>query len=428
MTGPMIDSEESTAPDASVEGGANEEAHSFLDMIRSSNREQVFIFITSLAYIIFTLYNLTPVFERNKNHRAEQVKNSISLSSEIRVPSDSLLIFMNGPSSYFTAAYDSAMTSVEYRDQHQGHAYSHHELSVQLIKDYGLHPVNITVFVGIDFGVFEWYAVKEGRVLTAEAVQTFIRYDNLILLSGLWGGISIVLFWLLAGSYGAVSRVNSFSQNAGPRRGIEAELLPGNGTVDQQVFMAVQGNGHALHLPRMALGADEILANDADDAARRSDQLYSRSNILLAGGIIMAFVGVGVFYFSLPEVGSDETYQQYLPKVIRPTGMLIFIESIAWFLLRQYRALIEDYKAFHRIYLKRANYRVAQKMLTQSVPDVSQYSLLFAAALLQEDLTGRLKNGESTEGIEAGKIVEQNPVLEILRAMVERLPRTSTGG
>ena len=51
----------------------------------------------------------------------------------------------------------------------------------------------------------------------------------------------------------------------------------------------------------------------------------------------------------------------YLTFSIRPAGALIFIEAIAWFLLRQYRALIEDYKIFHRMYLKRANYLIAYR-------------------------------------------------------------------
>lgn len=69
-------------------------------------------------------------------------------------------------------------------------------------------------------------------------------------------------------------------------------------------------------------------------------------------------------------------------------------------LLRQYRSLIEDYKAFHRLYLKRANYLVALKMLSRS--EVTQPELFLVTTMLSEDLTGRLKVGETTEGIVTG--------------------------
>jgi hypothetical protein len=140
---------------------------------------------------------------------------------------------------------------------------------------------------------------------------------------------------------------------------------------------------------------------------------------MLVGGIIMAFVGVTIFYVALPQFQLGEDRWTYLEKGIRPTGMLIFVEEIAWFLLRQYRALIEDYKAFHRLYLKRANYLIALKTLC--LPEVSAAQIFLAASIMSEDLTGRLKAGETTEHIEGVKAIEPNPVFTLFQALIETL-------
>jgi hypothetical protein len=97
--------------------------------------------------------------------------------------------------------------------------------------------------------------------------------------------------------------------------------------------------------------------------------------------------------------------------------MLVFVEGIAWILLRQYRALIEDYKSFHRMYLKRANYLVALKVL--SAPEVTPHQVFLVASIVSEDLTGRLKNGETTENIEGVRAIEPNPVFALLQSMIE---------
>ena len=167
--------------------------------------------------------------------------------------------------------------------------------------------------------------------------------------------------------------------------------------------------------------AEMCLAEDVDESRIRATELYSRSTLMLVAGVVMAFIGVAVFYFSLPSYSSVDAnfdLRSYLARAIRPTGILIFLEGIAWFLLRQYRALIEDYKAFHRLYLKRANYLVSLKTL--SMPEVSQAQMLLAASMLSEDLTGRLKPGETTENIEAVKGIEPNPVFAILLSVIER--------
>lgn len=170
---------------------------------------------------------------------------------------------------------------------------------------------------------------------------------------------------------------------------------------------------------RHTVSAEAFLAADVSAASERATDLLSRSTLMLVAGVVIAFIGVAVFYVSLPQFQPGEDRWTYLEKGIRPTGMLVFVEGIAWFLLRQYRALIEDYKAFLRMYLKRANYLVALKTL--SLTEVCPAQLFLAASMISEDLTGRLRSGETTENIESVKNTEPNPVSSLLQSLLEGL-------
>jgi hypothetical protein len=77
--------------------------------------------------------------------------------------------------------------------------------------------------------------------------------------------------------------------------------------------------------------------------------------------------------------------------------------------------LVEDYKWFYRLYLKRSNYLAASRIL--SVEKVRPEDLFIAVSLVQEDYSGRLKAGETTETIETLKLPEDSPVSEALRAL-----------
>jgi hypothetical protein len=165
--------------------------------------------------------------------------------------------------------------------------------------------------------------------------------------------------------------------------------------------------------------AEVFLSDQVQTAAAIANALYDRSTLLIAGGIVMAFVGVGVFYATVPETADIKSLSEYLPRAIRPTGILIFVEAIAWFLLRQYRVQIEDYKSFYRIYLRRANLLIALKTIASAGKDRAQMAL--AAAFLQDDQSGRLRQNETTETLAALAAVEPNPVFDLFKDLVTQV-------
>ena len=237
-----------------------------------------------------------------------------------------------------------------------------------------------------------------------ETPKVSLRYDNLTLVFGLMLVWALIFYTLFS---------NGSQQPDKVQRKLSSEA-----EVKSEVSKS-SSNGY--HVSAIDLFEDEVKL-----AEKKAEVLFTRSTLLLGGGIIMAFIGVVIFYLTLPEGTKEDTFQSFWIKALRPTGVLIFVEAIAWFLLRQYRTLVEDYKWFHRIYMKRANYLAALRVLDRAV--VRPEDMFIAVSLIQEDLSGRISKDETTESLERLKASEDGPVTEILQAVTafaKREPKTT---
>jgi hypothetical protein len=312
-------------------------------------------------------------------------------------------------------------------------------------------PINPLVEGTIQLHI-NWNDKGEAFINSIEMVNERFRYENIILLWGLCLGTIIAL---AAARPSRASPPISQNTEAGPKE---------------------------TPSPKKDLtAAESTLSTDVATAATRAADIYRRATFLLAGGILMAFIGISVFaVINLPTEYSDSFFRTtlelrlrdqlselqhgYIPaevaseieelrrllggtptpsnpypliisRAIRPFGMLIFIEGIAWFLLRQYRSLIEDYKTFVRIHLKRSNYLIALQAASTAQKDTLLADLI--RVMLNEDLTGRLSKDQTTESLEAFKNAEKSPLIEaliqltgVLREIKPELfkNRESTGG
>jgi hypothetical protein len=229
--------------------------------------------------------------------------------------------------------------------------------------------------------------------------QKRLRYDNIILYTGI-AAVVLLVTWTF-------TRPRAF-----------APALTASGV---SVSLAIPEPDSKTRVDRQkpTVTAEEFLSEQVRTAAAIANALYDRSTLLISGGIIMAFVGVGVFYVTVPDTGGVSSLTEYLPRVVRPTGILIFVEAIAWFLLRQYRVQIEDYKGFYRIYLRRANLLIALKTVSSAPKDRAQMAL--AAAFLQDDQSGRLRKHETTETLAALSASDPNPVFDLFRDLVAQV-------
>lgn len=100
--------------------------------------------------------------------------------------------------------------------------------------------------------------------------------------------------------------------------------------------------------------------------------------------------------------------------------MLLFIEAVAWFLLKQYRALLDEYKYYYRFAQRRADFLIAY--MTSPGQLTKEVELLLITTLLQEPAPLVLRQGESTESLEARKVDSANPVLDFAVQVLDRLP------
>jgi hypothetical protein len=103
----------------------------------------------------------------------------------------------------------------------------------------------------------------------------------------------------------------------------------------------------------------------AASARREMKSMLTRASWLLFSGLGMSVLGLVLFYTSLeelirlnrdPSLGDSAIYARSL-------GMLLFIEGLAVFFLRQYRAMMTEYKHFYGIYLTREGIVGARELL-----------------------------------------------------------------
>lgn len=112
-----------------------------------------------------------------------------------------------------------------------------------------------------------------------------------------------------------------------------------------------------------AMEYEKILAVDVRSTYRRSNELLVRSYLFLFSGIVIASVGVIIFFGTLPDGNSRQLNNlEFFRASIRPMSVLLFLETVAWFLLRQFRAGIEDFKYFHKAYTRRVDILIGLKL------------------------------------------------------------------
>jgi hypothetical protein len=111
----------------------------------------------------------------------------------------------------------------------------------------------------------------------------------------------------------------------------------------------------------------------------------------------------------------------FLARSFRSFALFLALEAIAWFLLRQYRFAITDFKQLFRMHAKRQGYYLAFKVSQAGGPGADAAVIAVAASMLQEDLSGRLAKDQTTEDFMERTLVESNPITDLWSKLVDRL-------
>jgi len=231
-------------------------------------------------------------------------------------------------------------------------------------------------------------------------IETKARWEFVVLI------LSGALFLTIVTVYGSSTGVAS---PAGPRtiEGISAPISDGPRSPTDITELAKRPAYREMRL-------------DVNLAMQRADSLFARSNLMLFAGIIVAFLGVLLFAILTSLASEPAVARPFVPEPedfwriivnsaianFRPTAIFIFLETISWYLLRQYRALIEDYKAFYRIYLRRQNV-LAAYIIAHNRPLEQSAELVVVASLLQEDLSGHISKDRRHESEDQFKFASE---------------------
>ena len=139
-----------------------------------------------------------------------------------------------------------------------------------------------------------------------------------------------------------------------------------------------------------------------------SERVYRRSGVYLLSGTLIAFTGIGIFYSPLflksTSLSSNisERLVEYLPRF----GALFFIEFIAFFFLRQFKIMHEEYRYYEAIKRKRQdNYNLL--LLIEKYQDKPELTKTIVQLYTDNSNTGKLSKDETTQILETQRILNQ---------------------
>jgi hypothetical protein len=160
---------------------------------------------------------------------------------------------------------------------------------------------------------------------------------------------------------------------------------------------------------------DDLLRNIGIRASDLANRMERRTNTFMILGVFIGFSGLLFWYWTFKNtfpkpVGVLEFIEAAIPRVT----ILLFIELLAGFCLRQYRIGVEDFKYFFEIEEKASWKRVSYSILRNSNNNAGLLKL--AGALAIEAGITKLKAGETTPTLETLK-AEGNIGLEAMKLM-----------
>ena len=147
-----------------------------------------------------------------------------------------------------------------------------------------------------------------------------------------------------------------------------------------------------------------------------SERIFTRAGVYLFVGCLIAFVGITVFSISyVPTPSQDLNLAQRLLDYLPRFGALFFIEFIAFFFLKQYRIMIEEYRYYEAIKRKRQDNLCLMELVEKHHDNPELLKDLIK--IIKQDAVSKLQSGESTENLEVQKILNQE--MDIFSKMTE---------
>jgi len=146
----------------------------------------------------------------------------------------------------------------------------------------------------------------------------------------------------------------------------------------------------------------DLLASQIDGSRIVASNLYTRSSLYLLVGSMVALSGVLFFYLQSASINLSGSLTTVVVGLVPRFGILFFIEFIAFFFLRQYRAAMDEFRYFEAIKRSREESLFAFTVL-DSMNDPPAVVEALRSGLFSSK-TPTLAPGQSTEMLETRKV------------------------
>jgi hypothetical protein len=148
--------------------------------------------------------------------------------------------------------------------------------------------------------------------------------------------------------------------------------------------------------------ADALLSSNVATSRRIASNIYRRAGVYLLIGVLIAFSGLTFFYTQTARLTSQEGGFGLLMTIAPRFGILFFIELVAFFFLKQYRAAMDEFRYYEAIKRNREETLALIRLAAERsevfpIFDLVRYSQYYSTA-------GKLSAGESTELLETKKL------------------------
>lgn len=159
-----------------------------------------------------------------------------------------------------------------------------------------------------------------------------------------------------------------------------------------------------------------IIQNLSVKAEQKLKEVGSRSNLMLISGLIMSFVGVIIFYLTIPvSLGNSIDFIKILSLTIRPTFILLFVQAISWYLLKQHKSALTEYKYYHSIYNKKLNYLASYRLIQNEKEENSELKKLLPLMLLSEEIKNFAEEKDDDKIVETSKSLLESLIDKVMK-------------
>lgn len=194
--------------------------------------------------------------------------------------------------------------------------------------------------------------------------------------------------------------------------------------------IVVHGDGNVIQVAKgkeskregeLAPSTAELLFQLAKNAEILSNKIYVRSGVYLIFGVLIAFSGIA--YFSLQSISvavASPEISTLLVALAPRFGILFFIEFIAFFFLKQYRAAMDEFRHYDTVKRNRESQLAIFLMATKEFSERNFTTVIDKANFFEQ--IGKLGSGETTELLESNKINknELETIKELLSEFIKR--------